>query len=381
MNVFIIPSWHPTKERPTWCNWVRSHISLTKRIASTVVLYVDSESNKDLSVIETEPRFFFASVTKKKNRLTRTLLFYGIFLWRYCTMLDNMYSMAVKQYGTPDLIHAHVSMPAGFGAAYLRKKYGIPTIVTEHYSGTISDNKYPWRLRVYYTIMRKGIDGFYTVSPGYASFLQEKTHLCVNGITPNPVNTDIFHLCDREKFHDNLIRICSTGSWGDLKGTDILIQSLGQLPPSFNWEAIIIGEASSSQINTIPRLIKKKIRVIDKRISQNELAEIYRDSDIYVMSSRFETANVSMLEAMACGCQIVCNRIGTSETLLDPLFATFFDGETRQLSNSIQKCSETPISPNDLFNFVNNHYSIDSLSEKLRQLYSTIVNKTPIKQN
>lgn len=373
MNVFIIPSWHPTSLRPTWCNWVRSHISLSQRISSTTILYVDTESDKAFQdIIETDNRFFYTSI-RKPCSFSRTILQYGLFLKQYCRRLEEMYSVAVKKYGKPDVLHAHVSMPAGYGASYLSAKFGIPSMVTEHYSGTISDNKYPWRLGSYYRKMRQRISGLYTVSPGYAELLHDKTGLFINGITPNPVDTSVFNLNNRNLSSADPIRICSTGKWGRIKGTDILLQALSDLPSEFRWEATIIGTTCEHGINEIPVNLKGRLNIINERVNQNDLSSLYRHSDVYVMSSRMETANVSMLEAMACGCNVVCNMIGTSETLLNSQVATFYKDSSAELASAILRCSQNLISPSVLYSYVNDYFSIESLSSKLLQEYKSMI--------
>ena len=43
--------------------------------------------------------------------------------------------MIVKENGFPEIVHVHVAMKAGLLALWLKSKFNIPFVVTEHWSG------------------------------------------------------------------------------------------------------------------------------------------------------------------------------------------------------------------------------------------------------
>src|SRR6185369_4460618 len=47
---------------------------------------------------------------------------------------ENGFKKIVKEWGTPDIIHTHVVLPAGWSAMKVAKRYGIPIVLTEHSS-------------------------------------------------------------------------------------------------------------------------------------------------------------------------------------------------------------------------------------------------------
>lgn len=137
MNVFIIPSWHPTVDKPNWCNWIKPHIQIAKLIAQSItILQVDQESSENNDIIKKIGlNHYYMAAGIKKNRANRTILMYEQILDEYFEKLEQLYLHAIQKNNKPDIIHAHVSMPAGYAAGLLGKKYNIPVIVTEHYSG------------------------------------------------------------------------------------------------------------------------------------------------------------------------------------------------------------------------------------------------------
>ena len=52
----------------------------------------------------------------------------------YIKMADKLYIEYTKEFGIPDIIHAHNFLYAGLVAESLSKKYDIPYIITEHSS-------------------------------------------------------------------------------------------------------------------------------------------------------------------------------------------------------------------------------------------------------
>ena len=58
----------------------------------------------------------------------------------YIKMADKLYSEYIKEFGMPDIIHAHNFLYAGVVAEFLKNKYGIKYIVTEHSSSFARNN-------------------------------------------------------------------------------------------------------------------------------------------------------------------------------------------------------------------------------------------------
>lgn len=372
MLVFIIPAWHPTKNKPNHCRWILPHINMVKSIANVVVLHVDQEADQGSSIeVSESDRHFYLPSPICINRFTRTKFGYSKVVRAYNRDLKVLYTAAIEKYGKPDLIHAHVSMPAGCGAAELGKMYDIPVIVTEHYSGFFSDTKFPWRIRSFYKKMIDSINGFYTVSPGFKNKIEKGRGFKVDGVTANPINTTLFSPVKPRK-KDNVLKLVSTGSVGYVKGTDILLAAVQKLPLDLNWQLTIIGNSHADK-GKWEGLMHPRVTLLPQQ-SQEKLAEIYSQSDIYIVSSRVETANVSMLEAMACGCYVITSRISAPETLLDGTVASFFTSE--KVEELTEKILATKKVNRELQrDYVVSNFSKDKVSERLKTAYENIINK------
>ena len=323
MRIFLIPTWHPTQTRPHYCRWIIPHIEAAHRTGHQLcVLHVDMQAPHNtkrpgVPIWENDHHLYLPLPTKL-HRWTRTKWGYKRFLREYVNGLQQLYSIAREAFGVPDLLHAHVSLPAGHGAAMLGHKEHIPTIVTEHYSGFLSDMRFPWRLRTYINTMCQHIQGLYCVSPGQAQRIQKTGHIEVTGILPNPIDTHFFS-ANRDETQKETFRMVTTGDMGHVKGTDLLFRALSQLPLSVPWQLTLFGNIRHEPPFDVwlqHPTFQERIQ-LPGRVPQTQLQKAYQESDLFIVSSRHETANVSMLEAMSCGVPVVSTRCGAPETLLE----------------------------------------------------------------
>lgn len=327
----------------------------------------------DQGIILLGEKHFYCPLNFKFIKYRRNRFLYGRVLKKYSEKLIKIYQTVEKTWGTPDIIHAHVSLPAGYGASILSKKTGIPVIVTEHYSGFENDAKYWWRVGKFVKDMGKEISGFYAVSPGFAERVKQTGLVDVKGVLPNPIDINIFN-CESPSRGDDTFNIVTTGSLSWTKGTDILLESLRQLIGKLNWRLTIFGSISNekeySKWLDDPDF-SSRIR-LPGVVSQSELVSAYAHSDLFVVSSRVETANVSMLEAMACGIPVVTTSCGAPETLIDDSVGiAVVPNRSDELAKGILDMSKNlaNFTSENNRNFVITNYSYSKVSKMLDRVY------------
>ena len=385
MNILIIPSWHPTPERPFWANWILPYIKALRDAGHDVfVIQVDvisdEVSDNEKSIKYLNDNHLYVPLKIKKTRYYRTRFFYGNVLRKYTEKLFEAYRIAEKKWGRADVIHAHVSLPAGYGAAQLGEKENIPVIVSEHYSGFESDARFWWRVGGFVKEMGKKIQGFYTVSPGFAERIEKTKLIRVTGIIPNPIVTDFFSPI-KTKVVSHAFEIVTTGNLGLLKGTDILFEALSILIGKVNWKLTYFGNVQKktefSKWLDNPEF-KKRV-TFSGIVSQEELVRIYSLSDLFVVSSRSETANVSMLQAMACGLPVVTTRCGGPETLIDDTVGISVPvGDSKAMSQAILKiaANQKKFTSENNRNFVLQNYSMQVIVKNMLAAYRLGINNT-----
>lgn len=111
-------------------------------------------------------------------------------------------------------------------------------------------------------------------------------------IIPNPNSFGNEKMADLDKKV-----IISIGKISYQKGQDLLLQVWEKLQPIYpDWELHLYGEADLSFLNTNDLPTQVKFFPAQKNIQEK-----YRDSSIYVMSSRYEGFGMVLIEAMTCG--------------------------------------------------------------------------------
>jgi len=105
------------------------------------------------------------------------------------------------------------------------------------------------------------------------------------------------------------IKIMSVASFYRIKGLDLLLRALENVDES--CELLIAGDGLESYKNELlnfihnsPKLNKHQIKFLGQ-ISSKELAEIYKNVDLYIQPSRFDVFPNAVLEAMHIGLPII----------------------------------------------------------------------------
>ena len=343
------------------------------------------ESTWSSPIFEISEGHLFSAVPIPSEKYQRTCLGYHFFLKKYVAKFREMFLVAVDLWGLPDVIHAHVSLPGGFIASVIGKEFNIPVIVQEHYSGFESDAKFWWRVGKFARDMGENIDGFYAVSPGFAARIKATKIIHVDGVLPNPINTELFNFSKKKKAV-GVFKIVTAGNLCALKGSDILINALRLIPPGIHWEAFFCGSFNNKE--SYAHLLNDhnligKVHFLGK-VQQEELAELYSTADLYVVSSRSETANVSMLEAMACGAPVLTTECGGPETLIDETVGVKIPrNNPLEMNKEIMKfiLGEYRFNRLNLREFILKNYSTNSVIQKVISAYHLAIYRKRYKNN
>ena len=114
------------------------------------------------------------------------------------------------------------------------------------------------------------------------------------------------------KLH-NPIRLLFVGRLAKQKNIPLLIKSFKKIIDNndFNIELHIVGEGEDkNKINQLIKTLKLENKVVlHGRLPEKRLYEIYSNSDIFILSSIYESFGIVLIEAMASGLPIVASNI------------------------------------------------------------------------
>lgn len=143
---------------------------------------------------------------------------------------------------------------------------------------------------------------------------KERLHMAGAGY-----NADIFYKerCEKKTCH----QIVFAGKVSEKKGVFSLLGALGHL--SYPADSIVVKIAGGSGGANEYEAIRAKAEACKYRVDftgalpQKELAALFRESDVFVLPSFFEGLALVTIEAMACGCKVVCSDIPGMKTWFD----------------------------------------------------------------
>lgn len=390
MNVLIIPSWYPSKayptvgiffkiqaellarERPDWNIgislwgshepelWLKTMQPLTSllKMSSRPVLKRYEDQLEPNCVEFFHPAFTWTRKIKEGNNA-------GIIEANKCN-----FERMEAYFGKIDIIHAHVSYPAGQIAQVLSHRYHVPYMVTEHMS-PFPLPSFKRDFKKYLLPPLKAANQVLAVGDNLAEELK------VFGIESIQVQNfiDTVKFLPKKNNHD-VPMLFALGRLESQKGFDDLITAMAQLKGE-NWKLRIGG--GGSQRKSLRQLIEKfglheRVELLGE-LSQPEVLEEMQSCNVFVLSSKHESSGVVLMEALSCGKPVVYTRCGGITTDL-PEFVGI-SCETMDLS--IKRALELMLRKHESFDVVKirefaiQHYSAKANVLELEKIYQKLL--------
>ncbi|HBC77025.1 MAG TPA: hypothetical protein DEO60_11590 [Bacteroidales bacterium] len=276
-----------------------------------------------------------------------------------------------------DIIHSHLSYPAGFLGAIIQKREKIPCILTEHSWIAKYFRSIIHRLCVLYTLKNAG--SLIAVSRALGDDVNRYCKRLVN-VVPNVIDFKKFSLPDPMIRNTNL-NIGILGGMGNYrKGLDILIKAIA-LIKDMDIKVHIGGDGK--YLSTF-RGLARELGVDGKCIFYGEIKpesiqDFYSGLDFYVLPSRDETFGVVVIEAMACGLPVIATRCGGPEEIITKETGVLIEKESPQeLAQAIKYLAENLDSYNrkSIRSYVLEKYSRNRFTESLTEVYQELLRNT-----
>lgn len=248
-----------------------------------------------------------------------------------------------SQWGMPDVVHAHLSYPAGYLAAKLCKRKGIPLIVTEHFTEFSSFKKKPRRLaRVRWALHQAAL--VTAPSQALASEIEEACPGVSVRRIPNMVDDSMFHLGPPVPFPP--VRILTLSYMRAEKGLKYLLDAVALLKqrnvPSFRVDLAGDGSERSALEQQARKLdLENQCRFLGA-CSRERVVEAIQQCHFFVLPSLRETFSIVTIEAMACGKPVIATPCGGPEELVTPETGLLVpSGNSEALADAIEKMLRT----------------------------------------
>ncbi|EFU70166.1 glycosyltransferase [Aliarcobacter butzleri JV22] len=235
----------------------------------------------------------------------------------YIKMADKLYKEYIKEFGIPDIIHAHNFLYAGIIAKFLKDKYKVNYIITEHSSSFVRNKLSSEKIKSIEDVA-KNASKVTAVSSSFNNILKEYTKTNID-LLPNIVDDFFFQKKFQDKISKNFIFL-HIASLDKNKNQELLIKSFEKIA-KLNHN-VYLNIAGSGYMKKYLESLVKKLDIQKQvnflgRISQEKVRDEMMKSNCFVLSSNFETFGVVLIEALACGLPLIATECGGPKDIVN----------------------------------------------------------------
>lgn len=311
-HILFLSPWYPDKFDPMPGLFVRRHAMAVANFCEVATLHVKAykQQAKTEKVWHEEfiPELYYYS---HKSR------FQPINYFRFVLHhIQGFLTIKKKWRKLPDIIHVNILTREGVMALMFKFLFGIPYVVTEHWSRYGNPESYKGIVRKYLTqLVLNHASALMPVTQN----LREKmswagldlpTHI---EVVPNVVNTSRF-VPDSKKHHQKIRFIhisCFDEKAKNVKGILRVIKSL--LEETQDFEFKIVGDGPDyDEVKAYSDWLEIPSEIVEYKglMEGDDLIHEIQQADAHVMFSNYENLPVVNLECFACGVPVISSDVG-----------------------------------------------------------------------
>jgi glycosyltransferase involved in cell wall biosynthesis len=320
-RIAVVASWYPSVEDPVAGIFIADQVRALARHHEVAVIAPDYRGWRRIAASGLGQPMRFENVTLPVLRprvlgwLPRNPAFVDP---RYTSAIASALGRLAASWGRPDILHAHVVLPAGHAATTVGAAGEIPVVLTEH-SGPRS---MPLDTAATRRLAQEGYERaarVVAVSDSLAGHLRAIAPRARVTVVGNVVEVDAFaDVPARIPSGSEPLRLLFVGLLREVKGVDILLEALrlagGDVPIELRLvgrgplEGALRAQASSLGIASRCSWVGQAGRA--------EVREHLAWCDALVLPSRSETFGIVVAEALAAGRPVIATRSGGPEYVL-----------------------------------------------------------------
>ncbi|MBI5371806.1 MAG: glycosyltransferase [Sphingobacteriales bacterium] len=314
-------SWYPSRTDPFNGDFIQRHARAAALYNDIYVIHAAVEEQGEAGgsrseIIKGEGLTEHILYFKKKASLAGRLLAH----FRWSVLVKKAIRAYIRENGLPGLVHVQVPMRAGLPAMWMKRKYKVPYLVTEHWGiyNEVEVLNYEGRSALFKKLTKSifgGAASFISVSRYLAEGVNRLVLKKEYQVIPNVVDTRLFYYKSRSA---EAFRFIHVSNMVPLKNTEGILRAFKQLIAEIKEaELVMVGNPDDS----ISRLAFSIGLPVDKVIFKGELpypqvaAEMQAAASL-VLFSNIENSPCVIGEALCCGLPVIATRTGGIPELL-----------------------------------------------------------------
>lgn len=314
MKVLFLASWYPNEDNNYSGIFIKRHAEAVSKYCDVCVLYVHMSQHRNKISVESTTENGVKTIrvyspSAKKDGVIGALKY-------YYSCLRGLKTVH-KEFGRPDIIHAHVIRQAGILALLVNRLTGIPYVLSEH--STQFSNYYSSKF--YTNLCNEILYRASVIMPvSYSLENQMRRHYSANKyqIVPNVVDTKRYIPLIKSK--RQVKRILHVSMLNDYqKNVSGIITAIKELSSSRDdFELHIVGDGPDRAMleELAGYLLNSKI-FFHGRVDDPTLTSMMQNADFFVLNSRCETFSIVCAEALSAGIPVISTVCGGPEEFVN----------------------------------------------------------------
>ncbi len=318
MQVLWLTSWYPNKYDLYNGDFIQRHAISTSAFCNLHVIHaqlVPPSFQKQAVVTE----------TIELQNFTETILYIrqpgnDSFFNRIFNQLnyERHFKRAINNYISknhlPQLVHVQVPVKAGKLGLWLKEKYQLNFVLTEHYGiyNNHAPDKFVLRNKWFKHLTKKVIDeaiAFLPVSKNLGIAVNELVTQKPFEAVYNVVDTAIFNY--QQKHKKDACWLVHVSTMNHPKNPEGLLRAFANAYKKNNHLKLrMVGEAIADVVNYAASLGLKDAVVFTGMLAQIEVAELLHQSAAFVLFSNYENMPCVIAEALCCGLPVISTNVG-----------------------------------------------------------------------
>ncbi len=378
-KILWLCSWYPNRVEPFNGDFIQRHAKAASLYDDIYVIHVAGYNDPSIQYTE-------RSTANADGLVEEIILFRrgGSFLekaraqYRWLQLCKSAIQQYIAVNGKPDAVHVHVPLKAGLAASWMKKKYGIPYVLTEHwgiYNDKVDDS-YAKRSALFKRLVKKVVEGaatFVSVSNYLAAGVNRMVTKKEYTLVVNTVDTSLFHYTTKTT---GVFRFIHVSNMVPLKNTEGILRAFKRLRTNGTVaELILVGDTDTAIRDMAKDIGLTEVDVQFRgEVAYAQVAGAMQAADCFILFSNIENSPCVICEALCTGLPVIASRVGGVPELVDGSNSILVEaGDENQLAGAMQDMIENYADFNrkKIAENANGKFSYPVIGKKISALYDS----------
>ncbi len=371
MNILFLTSWFPSKETPWRGIFVKNQAKVVSEHFKVIVLVFE------INNFNFSPFFKYDTEVQSHGNMIvyRVTVDKSFPIYNQINFLLSVFyilSRVIRKHKI-QIIHSHVSYPAGFIARIVHYIYNIPYLITEHMGPIESLFRSPIHKWMVISALKKA-KVIIAVSNAAKKRIVKYTSSTIR-VVPNFIDPKKFRLSASAK------KVKNIGFLGGLnnkkKNLDVLLNAFAKLQN----KNLTLHIGGTGKLLPYYQQMSKELGIHEKcifygGIPPDQLVSFYSKIDLFVLPSKFESFGIVGIEALASGIPVISIKHAGPEDYINDLNGILVEpGNIMDLKQAIEKVlkSYTSYKPDRIRQYIIENFSPECFIQQIIPIYKSLV--------